>query len=221
MNIALIVFAGSGTRLNSPIPKQFLKVNDVEIVVHTIKRFNDNPHIDQIVLVTSKDFIPLAESYFDKYNLRKISKVVLGGETRQESVRLGLEATDFDENDNILIHDGARPLVSNSIINQCIDALNDSVACCPYIKAGDELEGVSNFNRKAYINGEKVGVQTPQGFKYGLIKRLHNEKKDIEVNDDISLVDNEHVEFFEGEPINFKVTTQEDLDYLIKYLEQK
>lgn len=218
MNIALIVLAGSGTRLNSPTPKQFLKVNDQDLVVYTIKRFNDNPHIDEIVLVTSKDYLPYVNEYKDKYNLEKIVAVIEGGASRQESVRLGLEATDYKEDDNILIHDGARPLVSNSIINQCVDALSDSVSCCPYICPEDEITEISNFNRKVILDGKKVGVQTPQGFKYGLIKKIHIAKKDIEVNDDISLLDNEHVEFFVGEPINFKVTTPEDLAYFEEYL---
>ena len=130
MNVALIVFAGSGSRIHSDIPKQFIKINDIDLVVYAIKKFNDNPHIDEVNLVTSKEFIPYVECFKEKYNLEKINKVIVGGETRQESVRLGLEALDLDEKDNVLIHDGDRPLVSHAIINQAIDYLDEFEVSC-------------------------------------------------------------------------------------------
>ena len=218
MNIALIVFAGNGSRIHSELPKQFIKINDIEMVVYTIKKLNDNPHIDEIVLVTSKEFIPYVEEFKDKYELRKIVKVVEGGTSRQESVRLGLSSLEYNEKDNILIHDGDRPLVSNSVINQCISYLDEFEACCPYLLETDEIQEISNSGRKIELNGVKVDIQTPQGFKFQLIKDKHFEKASLQVNDDISLVDPSKVKFFVGEPINFKVTTDGDLQYLKSHL---
>ena len=151
--------------------------------------------------------------------LKKIKKVIAGGANRQESVRLGLEAIDYDEKDNILIHDGDRPLVSNGVINECISSLDEYDACCPYILSKNELPEVSNSGRKIILNSEDVDIQTPQCFKFGLIKDSHLQKRELEVNDDISLVNNNLVRFFEGDPYNFKVTTDNDLQFLKKVLE--
>ena len=219
MNVALIVFAGSGSRIHSDIPKQFIKINDIDLVVYAIKKFNDNPHIDEVNLVTSKEHVPYVECFKEKYSLGKINKVIVGGETRQESVRLGLEALILDEKDNILIHDGDRPLVSHAIINQAIDYLNEFEAACPFISIEDRIPEISNFGRKYNLNGVEVDIQTPQCFRFGLIKNKHILKQDIEVNDDISLVNPTLVKFYPGDRLNFKVTTDEDLKYLKEYLE--
>ena len=220
MNIALIVFAGSGTRIHSDVPKQFLKIKDIELVVYSIKKFNENPHIDEINLVTSKEYIPYVECFKEKYSLEKINKVIQGGSSRQESVRLGLEALDLDEKDNILIHDGDRPLVSHAIINQAIDCLDEFDVACPYIRKEDEIPEVSNAGRKYVLKGEEVHIQTPQSFRFGLIKDKHIIKQEVQVNDDISLVDPALVKFYDGDRLNFKVTTDEDLEYLKKFLEE-
>ena len=219
LNIALIVFAGSGSRIHSDIPKQFVKIKDVDLVVYTIKKFNDNPNIDEIVLVTSKEYIPYAECFKDKYGLDKIAKVVSGGSSRQESVRLGLEALDYDEKDNILIHDGDRPLISHTIINEAIEYLQEHDASCPYLNAEDRLQAVSNSGRKIVLSNKEVDIQTPQAFKFGLIKKMHIEKQNIEVNDDISLIDPSMVKFYLGDKFNFKVTTDKDLDFIKSYIE--
>lgn len=221
MNIALIVFAGNGSRINSTVPKQFIKIKDVDLVVYTIKKFNENPHIDEIYLVTSKEYIPYVECFKEKYNLEKVNKIIEGGATRQESVRLGLESLDLDDEDNILIHDGDRPLVSHAIINQAIDSLEEFEVACPYIKVEDEIPEISNAGRKYVLNGVEVHIQTPQSFRFGLIKNKHILKQELQVNDDISLVDPTTVKFYEGDKLNFKVTTDEDLQYLIKYLEEQ
>lgn len=221
MNITLVVFAGSGTRINSSIPKQFIKINDIDLVVYAIKKFNENPHIDEIDLVTSKEYIPYVECFKEKYNLEKINKVIEGGESRQESVRLGLLALDLDDKDNVLIHDGDRPLISHAIINQAIEYLNEFEAACPYIYAKERILDISNSGRKYKLNGEEVDIQTPQSFKFGLIKDMHVLKQDIQVNDDISLLDPSMVKFYPGDKLNFKITTDIDLEYLKQYLETK
>lgn len=219
MNISLIVFAGTGSRIHSEVPKQFIKINDIDLVVYTIKKFNENPHIDEIVLVTSKEFIPYVECFKEKYELEKVVKVVEGGETRQESVRNALEALDYDKDDNILIHDGDRPLVSHAIINQAIECLEEYEVACPYIKKEDEIPELSNLGRKYVLNKEEVHIQTPQSFRFKLIKEKHQDKKELQVNDDISLLDPSLVKFYVGDPLNFKVTTDVDLEYLKNHLE--
>lgn len=214
MNIALIVFAGSGTRMNTSIPKQFIKVNDVEVVVYTIKKFEENPNIDEIVLVTSKDFISYTNELVIKFELKKVVKIVEGGSTRQESVRLGLLASDYNEDDNVLIHDGDRPLVSNAIINQCISYLDEYLACCPILDVKQRIPEVSNSGRARVVNNMEVDIQTPQAIKYVLIKSKHIELADKSFSDDIGLVEDDvNVKFFDGDPLNFKITQAKDLAY--------
>ena len=220
MNIALIVFAGSGSRIHSEVPKQFIRINDVEMVVYTIKKFNDNPNIDELVLVTAKEYVPYVETLVTKYELNKVKKIVEGGDTRQESVRLGLEALDYDENDNILIHDGDRPLVSNAIINNALHHLQEFKAVCPILKQEERYEEISNCGRVAVLDNIKVDIQTPQGFKFALIKQAHIDKKYQEFADDIGLIEFEvEVKYFDGEKDNFKVTEDRDLEFLDKMLQ--
>ena len=220
MNIALIVFAGSGSRLLSDIPKQFIKINDVDLVVHTIEKFEQNPYIDEIILVTSKLYVPYVESFIDKYELKKVVKVVEGGDTRQESVRKGLESVEYDKNDNVLIHDGDRPLVSNSIINQCISFLDEYKATCPVIEVSENYQEISASGRKKLLDGKCFDIQTPQAFKFGLIKESHLKKMNLKFDDDIGLVEDEvEVKYFPGEKENFKITKNEDLEFLKKLME--
>ena len=221
MNVALIVFAGSGTRINSSIPKQFIKINDIDLVAYAIKKFNENPHIDEIDLVTSKEYIPYVQCFKDKYNLEKINKIIEGGDTRQASVRLGLMALDLADKDNILIHDGDRPLLSHALINQAIDYLDEFEATCPYISTSDVIPEISNLGRRHVYNGEEIHIQTPQSFRFGLIKNKHIINKDVAVSDDISLVDESMVKYYHGDKLNFKVTTDADLEYLQDYLGNK
>lgn len=220
MNIAVIVFAGSGSRIHSDVPKQFIKVSDVELVVYTIRKFIDNPHIDKVVLVTSKDYFDYTETLVNRYELSKIDKIVIGGASRQESVRLGLEALDFDDDDNILIHDGDRPLVSNAIINNAILYLQDYSAVCPILNKEEEVSEISNSGREIIIDNHKVDVQTPQGFKFGLIKQAHQDKKNRDFADDIGLIERQvEVKYFPGEKENFKITEDRDLEFFDKYIQ--
>ena len=213
MNIALIVFAGSGTRINSSLPKQFIKIKEKELVVYTIEKFEKSPVIDEIILVTHKDYLDLVESFIDKYHLTKVKYIIPGGSSRQESVKLGLLNTDYDENDNILIHDGDRPLVSEEIIECSVKTLQKYQACCVYIPHNEALNTVSNLGRTKLIEGVEADVQTPQSFKYGLIKKYHVLKEKESFSDDTGLVEKDvEVKYIHGDKMNFKVTTDIDLE---------
>lgn len=216
MNIALIVFGGTGQRIKSNVPKQFIKINNKELVAYTIETFEKHPLVDEIVLITNSDFLNFTKQLAINYRFLKVRHIISGGKSRQESVRIGLNETSYKDDDNILIHDGDRPLVSFEIISQALKILNTKQACCPIIKKEDELKEVSNLGRKILINGESFDVQTPQAFKYKLIKDAHNRLIDKQFSDDISILEalDEKVEMFLGDVYNFKVTLNNDLDYL-------
>ena len=214
MNVALIVFAGVGSRINSKIPKQFIKIKDKELVSYTIDVFNNSPLIDEIILVTHPDYVDYVNEMVKKYSYNKVKRVISGSSTRQKSVEKGLIFTNYDDNDKILIHDGDRPLVDNKIIESNINALDEYDAVCTFIKHKDALPNVSNSGRKIVLAGDDVDVQTPQSFRYGLIKKYHVLKRDQEFNDDIGIVEGEiqFIAYVKGDKKNFKVTTDIDLE---------
>lgn len=216
MNVALIVFAGKGTRISSSIPKQFIRIKGHEIVSYTINTFNKHPLIHEIVLVTSKDYFVYTQSMVNAHRFSKVTKIIVGGETRQESVRKGLEAMSINEYDNVLIHDGDRPLVSDEIITNCLRSLNRTNALTTAIKSSDALSEVHNLGRKYIFQGIEYDIQTPQCFKYGLILDAHLRLKDQKFNDDASMIleIGKNVDLVKGDPLNFKVTTNMDLEYL-------
>ena len=218
MNIALIVFAGIGERMNSSIPKQFIKVKGKELVSYTIDVFEKNPNIDEIILVTHKDFIEHVHSF----SYKKVSLIVAGGSSRQESVRIGLNAKEFKDDDIVLIHDGDRPLVTDTLINKPLSLLNKYDAVCPYVRHADAFKEIANLGRTKVVNGEEVDIQTPQIFRYGLIKSAHNQKKEQSFSDDIGLIEDEHkVCYIKGDKYNFKITTEADLKYFEKIVCKK
>jgi len=219
MNIALIVFAGTGSRIHSEVPKQFVIINGRQLVSYTIETFQKSKLIDEIVLVTLPDYVDYVKKMCENYDFDKVKHVIAGGSTRQESVKFGLEQTSYSSDDNILIHDGDRPLVSESIIFDNIEALKSHQVVCTYIEHKDSSSEVSNLGRSKKVNGVPYDIQTPQSFKYGLIKKYHIEKSDLSVSDDISLLESDYpVQYVLGSKDNFKVTTDQDLEYIKKRL---
>ena len=222
MNIALIVFGGKGERISSQVPKQFIKINGKDLVGYTIETFERHPLVDSILLVAPKDYLTYTKNLVLTSRFYKVIDVVTGGANRQESVRNGLNALKCHDNDNILIHDGDRPLVSDALITTCLRELRKHNALTPVIKSEDALTEVSNSGRKITKDNINYDIQTPQGFKFKLIKDAHNKFKGEQFSDDASLVEalGEEVLFVDGEKNNFKVTKDEDLEYLKSLIEK-
>ena len=222
MNIALIVFGGKGERISSQVPKQFIKINGKDLVGYTIETFERHPLVDSILLVAPKDYLTYTKNLVLTSRFYKVIDVVAGGANRQESVRNGLNSLKCHDNDNILIHDGDRPLVSDSLITTCLRELRKHNALTPVIKSEDAIKEVSNSGRKITKDNINYDIQTPQGFKFKLIKDAHNKLKDEQFSDDVSLVEalGGEVLLVEGEKNNFKVTKDEDLEYLKSLLEK-
>ena len=230
MNIALIVAAGNGTRMeNADRPKQFILVKDKPLMVYSVKAFQVHENIDAIVIVTSSPYIKQVKEWCREYQLDKVRLVVSGGLTRQESVYLGLQAVksiSLDiNNDIVLIHDAARPLIDKNIITTNIIAAQQFGAVCTAIKAKDTI--VRSINAQT-IDGvanrqELYQCQTPQTFKLSLILSAHEQNKDnANATDDAQLVlglGNE-VYLVDGSSLNYKITTDADLIVLNALLKQ-
>ena len=170
--VAIILLGGSSTRFNDATPKQFYLVNDKPLIYYTINSFEKSPLIDSIVLVANKDYKKELDEVLEKYAFKKILHVVEGGISRQESSLLGLFSLRkiLDRDDNVLIHDGARPLVSNEIIANLVDALKTHNGATVALPSTDTVTLVDKENMEIVgtLNRDEVYlVETPQAFKYG------------------------------------------------------
>ncbi len=223
MNIALIVAAGSGTRMGLDTPKQFVLVKNKPLLYYSVHMFETYTEVEAIVIVTNQEYISEVEEIIEEYNFKKIKAVVVGGKTRQESVYNGLlEIKKFaKDNDVVLIHDSARPLVNHRIIYDNIKACLEFDAVDTVINVSDTIVKSSSGNdvEDLPLRKELYQAQTPQTFKLGLILEAHEYARshDIpDVTDDVKLVMSlgKQVHLVEGSKLNFKITTPEDLDLL-------
>ncbi len=222
MNIALILAAGSGTRMgNTSKPKQFLPIYNTPLIVHTVQAFEMHDQVEQIVIVTNKEYIEEVKIYCKQYDLSKVKAVVEGGDARQISVYNGLkylESSGVSEDDIILIHDSARPLVTQDIITRNIDACKEYGAVDTVIPSSDTI--IKSVDKEVITEIQKRSElfqgQTPQTFKFGIINKAHEyakETNNTETTDDCRLVLNINypVHLVEGSKFNFKITTFDDL----------
>ena len=218
MNTALIVMGGSGSRFDKDLPKQFYLVNDIPLFVYTVKAFNNHINIDNIVIVSHKDYIGYVESICNKYSLDKVSHIVIGGSTREESVYNGLLV--INDNDKVLIHDACRPLVDERIIKDNIDLLDESDAVVTAIRPNDTISyGVGDEVESCLDRTNFYLHQTPQSFKANIIKECYkNKKPSVHFTDDVSLARflGYKIKVVKGSINNIKITTKEDLLFLNK-----
>lgn len=218
MNIALIVAAGLGTRLGNSIPKQFLIVKNKPLFMYSVETFNRCKEIDQIYIVTNYEYTQKVINWCKENKISKLAKVVIGGNTRQESVFNGLKAMNANDEDIILIHDSARPLVTEEIILNNIkgckeyDAVDTAIECTDTILMSGNGQEIDNIPPRK----ELYQSQTPQTFKFKLIFDAHQNAINLQATDDCNLVKdlNKNIHLVTGNKLNFKITTQEDLKLL-------
>ena len=221
MNSAVILSGGRGKRMGSSLSKQFILINEKPMLYYTIKKFRENKLIDEIILVLPKDEIEYCKKeVLEKYNIF-VDKIVEGGRERQDSVFNGLNA--IDNGDIVLIHDGARPFVTDKIIEDGIKGAIKFKAAAPGVMPKDtiKIKNKDNLSKETLNREELVAVQTPQVFDYNLILECHKKIKEnnIKVTDDTMVVETfgNKVFLYEGSYTNIKITTPEDL-ILAKYL---
>ena len=224
MNIALVLAAGTGERMNNNTPKQFMMVNDKPLFIYSVEAFQNNESVNAIVIATNEQYIDQVTQWCKKYNVSKLRAVIKGGSTRQESVYNGLNEIERiieSPKDVVLIHDSARPLVSQRIIKDNIKVCEQFGAVDTVIKASDTIIKSNNERTIGEIlnRQELYQTQTPQTFMFGLIKEAHEKalkEKVPNVTDDCRLVMHfgTDIHFVNGDKMNFKVTTPEDLEIL-------
>lgn len=224
-NYAVIVAAGKGKRMKCEINKQFLNIDNKPVLYYSLNTFSKHPSIDGIVLVCSQaDIEYCKKNIIEKYSMKKIYKIVMGGKERQDSVLNGLKA--INECDIVLIHDGARPFVDNKTIDEGIKYAKIYGACTCGIKPKDtiKIKDENGFSQDGLERDKLFCVQTPQCFKYNLIMKCHERLKQdgTAVTDDTMVVERygNRVYLYDGSYKNIKITTPEDLqtaEMILKY----
>ncbi len=224
-NYSIILASGTGSRYGSTLPKQFIRIEGKTILEHTIEVFEQTKEIDEIIVVITPEYRYLAEDILKKSNFKKITKLLNGGETRKDSSFIGISSI-HDEEANVIIHDCARPFVTQKIITDCIEALNKYDAIDVAIPSSDTIMEVEN-NIIVNIPDRKnlKRAQTPQCFKLSLIKKAHElSKGDSNFTDDCGLIlkyNLSRVAIVEGSIDNIKITYPNDIFMAEKLLQDK
>lgn len=226
---AIVLAAGSGSRMKSKTKKQFMEIKGKPVIWYSLFEF-EKSKVDEIILVTGKEDIDYCKKEIvEKYNLKKIKNVVAGGSERYESVYNGLKEV---TGNIVLIHDGARPLINNEIIERSIEGTIKSDACVVGVPVKDTIK---RANKEGHIidtpNRSELWItQTPQSFKTDLVKMAYKKMKEelekgnttLNITDDAMVVEEfttNQVRFVQGDYKNIKVTTPEDIDIAELFIE--
>jgi 2-C-methyl-D-erythritol 4-phosphate cytidylyltransferase/2-C-methyl-D-erythritol 2,4-cyclodiphosphate synthase len=215
--IAIIPAGGAGKRLKAHVAKQYLFLDHMPVLVHTLKVFQKSKVIDNIILaLPPDDLVSVWQELIDKYGLTKVTTIVAGGKTRQDSVNNGLAAIN-EKCDVVVIHDAVRPFVTQELIIQVVAAAKTAGAASSGVKAKDTIKETKKDNIvAATIPRQNLWLtQTPQAFKFELLKEAYKSAYDEKFygTDDASLVERigKKVKMIEGSYENIKITTSEDL----------
>jgi len=223
MKNALILLAGgTGRRLNSAkktVPKQFIKIGNYNLIEYFLRNL-DERIFDRIQIVVNKSmqkkYLSNLKKNFPKHQI----KFVNAGKERQISSKNGIYSLNKYCPEKVLIHDSARPLVSNKLIKRLLKSLDKHQSCAPFITNNDFIKYKSKNNKTKH--DKIMNIQTPQAFRFENILKAHRFSKNCTENDDTSLLEKIGIKtnFIKGEKFNFKITFQDDLD-LFKRLKQK
>ena len=222
MKNALVILAGGeGKRIkSSKIPKQFIQINSQNLIEYFLN--NLDPKIfDIIKIVVKKNFRKKYLSNIKKkFNYHKIN-FVESGKYRQCSSKKGLLSLKKFNPDKVLIHDAARPLVSNTLIKKILNKLDKFESCTPYIKQNDLIK--NKLSKEFFDISLLMHIQTPQGFKFKSILKAHKLNRLVNCKDDTTLTESIVIKtkFIKGDKFNIKITYKEDIDLFQKLKKMK
>lgn len=223
--IVIIPAAGLGTRMAPPTPgkgksKQFTELNGTPILIHTLRKFAASPSVTEIYIALRPEEMAEFRSRLEKDGLGKRVQLVQGGEHRQQSVASALAAISANADDIVLVHDAVRPFVSEDIIEQVIKAAEKYGAAIAGMPAVDTVKQVDRTAEGAVITAtipreRVVMAQTPQGFRYGILRKAFEEASadGFLGTDEASLIERAggEVAVVMGSPRNIKITTPADM----------
>ncbi|MEM3615529.1 MAG: 2-C-methyl-D-erythritol 4-phosphate cytidylyltransferase [Nitrososphaerales archaeon] len=217
--LVIILAGGRGERFKDEFPKQFVKLAGKPIICHTIEKFEKHPLIDEIYLIVPEKFYYYTLELLKVKGYEKVTKILIGGKTRQESSRIGVFAASENKIENVLIHDAVRPFVSEEIITNVIKALEKYKAVDVAIPVTDTVIEVKD---RIIVDIPRRDIlyrgQTPQGFKLEIIKKAHelaSRDNITNASDDCSLVlryNLAEIYMVDGSEYNIKITYPLDLN---------
>jgi 2-C-methyl-D-erythritol 4-phosphate cytidylyltransferase len=223
MNVAIIVAAGSGTRFGGARPKQFLEIAGKPLLIHTIEKFENCAAVDEIVLVLSAAEVENFRNSAEKFNLKKLKRIVPGGPTRAESVFNGLEAAKISRPEIVAVHDGARPFVSHEEISATVEKAKETGAACLTALVTDTIKEIAAGKIVSTIERTKLRrALTPQAFRFEILQKAFADADLTEAaTDECFLVERlgYQISIVEGSAKNIKITTREDWELAEIYLD--
>ncbi|HEX7529562.1 MAG TPA: 2-C-methyl-D-erythritol 4-phosphate cytidylyltransferase [Pyrinomonadaceae bacterium] len=217
MNVAIVVAAGKGTRLGGNRPKQFLELDGIPVIIHTLRQFERCREINEVVIVLPAEETDTFLSFAKEFGLTKPRQAVAGGATRAQSVQRGLAA--IAEAEVVAVHDGVRPFVTPEEIDQVVAATRVTGAAVLVAPVADTIKEIEGDRVLRTLPRSSLRrALTPQCFRFDILKRAYDqltqvEAEDFEVTDDCLLVERLGVEIVavEGSARNIKITQEEDL----------
>jgi 2-C-methyl-D-erythritol 4-phosphate cytidylyltransferase / 2-C-methyl-D-erythritol 2,4-cyclodiphosphate synthase len=208
---ALVVAAGQGSRFGALLPKQYLPLGGANILRHAVAAFVEHPRVANVLVAIRPEDRALFDSSVSGL---AVMPPIMGGATRQDSVRLGLEALVAFRPHRVLIHDGARPFPDHQLVDRIIDALDKAVAAIPCLPLRDTIKRAEGGTIRETIDRSALWrAQTPQGFHFDTILAAHRAAISRELTDDAAVAEAAGLTpaIVAGSEDNLKVTTQEDL----------
>lgn len=217
----VILAGGSGSRMKTSTPKQFMKIGGLSLLEHSVKKFKSWGFFKSIVIVSNPDYIIETEKMLSVY-LDPNDRIVEGGETRHQSSLNGISAINYDDNDVILLHDSARPYfltselheIANSSVMYGVSSIAENVT--------DTVVQSTNSKVESILNRESIYlIKTPQGIHTSILKNLLHDKKNSNPTDLCSWAKTIGVEAYliHSNPFNIKVTKEGDLEIAEKYFD--
>ena len=221
MTIALLIAGGVGARMGQDIPKQFLHIQDKPVIVYTMERFQNNPLIDGIVVVTLPNWIAFVEAYAKQFGITKLKSVVAGGETGHDSIHNGVVeiARQFPRDTAVMIHDAIRPMIDNDVIADNLSVYREKgnattvIPCVEVIFKSD----VPTESNEVLDRSQVWRTQTPQTFRLDRLLWAHDEVVKRKLPSPVATCHlfsmlGETVYFSKGSEKNIKLTTMDDID---------
>lgn len=227
---AIVLSAGTGSRMGSSVPKQYLPLLDRPVIYYSLKAFEDSPYIDEILLVAGADDLSyVKEEIVDKYGFTKVTAILAGGKERYFSVVNALKKLEGKDG-YVMIHDGARPMLTEEIIGRLYEGVRTYEAVCAAVLVKDTIKIVDEEGFAVRTPDRKTvyAVQTPQVFSLPLITGAYEELlqnptayQNVTITDDAMVAEcvyGKKVKMLQGSYENIKITTPEDMEVAKVYL---
>ena len=221
MTVALLIAGGVGARMGQQIPKQFLHIMDKPVIVYTMERFQNNPQVDGIVVVTLPNWIAFVEAYARQFGITKLKSVVAGGESGHDSIHNGIVeiSKHYPQDTAVMIHDGIRPMIDNNVIADNLSVYREKGNATVVIPCAEVIfhSDLPTESTQVLDRSKVWRTQTPQTFRLDKLLWAHEEVAKRGLTSPVATCHlfsmlGEIVYFSKGSEKNIKLTTMDDID---------